>query len=258
MKIKSLSIRGVEFGSGIPKICVPITGRTDEEILNQAREIVKEKPDCIELRIDWYENVFEAEKVVVLLKNLRDIIGNHVLLFTFRSALEGGEKDISTADYVGLCQVACNSGCIDLLDVEAFMEDGLLEGLVPVAHDNRVYIVGSNHNFAFTPTEEELYQTLIQIDRMGADIPKVAVMPVKERDVLNLLSATLMYYEKGGTKPIITMSMKEMGLISRVAGELVGSSLTFATVGQASAPGQIQIGRVRKILNEFSGHKSLG
>lgn len=251
MNIKSLSVRGVEFGSGMTKICVPIIGKTDEEILNQAREIVKEEPDCIELRIDWYEHVFEEDRVIGLLKKLRAVIGNHVLLFTFRSSLEGGEKAISTDDYMELCQAACNSGDIDLLDVEAFMKEGLLESLIKVAHDNHVYIVGSNHNFSFTPTQEELFQTLLDIDKMGADIPKVAVMPVTERDVLNLLSATLFYHEKGGTKPIITMSMKSMGAISRLAGNVVGSAVTFATVGQASAPGQLPIKLIKEVLTRM-------
>lgn len=251
MNIKGLSVRGVEIGSGIPKICVPIIGKTHEEILRQAGEIVKEKPDCIELRIDWYEHVFVEEKVLDLLKSLREVIGNHVLLFTFRTALEGGEKEISVDAYTRLCEAACKSGCIDLLDVEAFMENGLLERMLPVAHENHVYIVGSNHNFKETPSEEELYRLLIRIDEMGADIPKVAVMPVRERDVLNLLSATLLYHERGGTKPIITMSMKGMGAISRLAGGLVGSVLTFVTVGQASAPGQLPMKQIREILKTF-------
>ena len=89
------------------------------------------------------------------------------------------------------------------------------------------------------------------MDDMGADIPKLAVMPVKERDVLNLLSATLQYYELGGTKPVITMSMKRLGGVSRIAGAVTGSALTFATVGEASAPGQLPIGLMRDILHSL-------
>ena len=251
MNIKSLSIRNVEFGKGITKICVPIVGKTDKEILEQARKTIKEKPDCIELRIDWYEDVFREEKVVELLRQLRAIIGNCVLLFTFRSLAEGGEKEITPECYYSLCQAACESGLIDLLDVEAYMQEGLLKKLIPVAHGNHVYIVGSNHNFDFTPTQEELYKRLSHMDDMGADIPKLAVMPVKERDVLNLLSATLRYYELGGTKPVITMSMKRLGGVSRIAGAVTGSALTFATVGEASAPGQLPIGLMRDILHSL-------
>ena len=45
------------------------------------------------------------------------------------------------------------------------------------------------------------------------------------------------------------MSMGRLGVISRVAGELTGSAMTFATNGKASAPGQIPIEEMRQILS---------
>jgi 3-dehydroquinate dehydratase I len=41
--------------------------------------------------------------------------------------------------------------------------------------------------------------------------------------------------------PIVTISMGEEGAISRLAGGLFGSDITFAIGLQASAPGQIPI-----------------
>ena len=40
-------------------------------------------------------------------------------------------------------------------------------------------------------------------------------------------------------RPIITMSMAGTGVISRLCGEVFGSSMTFGAVGKASAPGQM-------------------
>lgn len=252
MKGTGIKIRNLEFGRGIPKICVPVVGKTEDEILAALYSILKEKPDCIELRMDWYEKVSDIDAVITLLSNIRKIAGDMILLFTFRSAREGGERDISIADYEKLCTAVCQSGYIDLLDVEAYMQEGLLEKIADFAHAQGVYVVGSNHDFEKTPDEEELVHRLQQIDGMGADIPKLAVMPNQERDVLNLLSATLRYREEGGTKPVITMSMKGMGGITRLAGELVGSCLTFATVGTASAPGQMSIQLVREVIYELA------
>ncbi len=253
MNITGIKIRNFELGYGMPKICVPVVGKTQEEILGALRETVKESPDCIELRIDWYEKVFDTTAVIHLLSDVRAMIGDIVLLFTFRSAGEGGQRSVTTKDYEKLCREVCQSGYIDLLDVEAYMQEGLLERIVDFAHQQGVYVVGSNHDFTGTPEEEELVSRLQQIDGMGADIPKLAVMPNQERDVLNLLSATLRYHEEGGVKPVITMSMKEMGGITRLAGALVGSSLTFATVDKASAPGQLPIQLVRKVFSEIAG-----
>ena len=249
MTTKALQIRSVQFGEGRPKICVPIVERNRETILSYAEKALDVAPDMLELRIDWFEGLYNTETVVSLLKDLRQIIGDTVLLFTIRTSNEGGEAQISVEEYEALCRRACESGLIDLIDVEAFMEEGLLERITEVAHRNHVCVIASNHDFEKTPDEQEIVRRLIYMDKMGADIPKIAVMPNTERDVLTLLSATLQYQELGGVKPIITMSMGKMGVISRMAGEVVGSAVTFATAGQISAPGQITVDAMKPVLD---------
>lgn len=249
MQIKSVTVRGIEFGSGMPKICVPIVGQTEDDILAQAAKALSRRPDCMELRIDCFLEAANVEKVLHILKSLRDIIGETVLLFTFRSDKEGGRQAITVNDYRHLCERVCQSGFIDLLDVEVFMQEGLLAAISETAHANSVYVVGSNHDFDSTPEEQEIVRRLQFMDAQGADFPKIAVTPEKERDVLTLLSATLKYYESGGEKPVITMSMKDMGMISRIAGETFGSSLTFAVMDEASAPGQLPFDQVKEVLS---------
>lgn len=249
MQIKSVTVRGIEFGSGMPKICVPIVGQTEGSILEQAQKAILRKPDCMELRIDCFSDVADVDKVLHILKCLRDIIGETVLLFTFRSEREGGRQAITVADYQSLCERVCQSGFIDLLDVEAFMQEGLLNTVSKMAHTDGVYVVGSNHDFDSTPEEQEIVRRLQFMDSEGADIPKIAVTPQRERDVLTLLSATLRYYEMGGEKPVITMSMKDVGMISRIAGEVFGSSLTFAVIDEASAPGQLPFDQVKEMIS---------
>ena len=43
------------------------------------------------------------------------------------------------------------------------------------------------------------------------------------------------------------MSMGKLGRLSRFAGDLMGSSWTFASLDNASAPGQISLADMRKI-----------
>ena len=77
-------------------------------------------------------------------------------------------------------------------------------------------------------------------------------MPQSPQDVLTLLSATLTMKEKYATQPLITMSMGKIGGVSRVTGRLFGSAMTFGTVGQASAPGQIAIAQLREVMDILS------
>lgn len=244
-----LNIKGVPFGDGKPKICVPIVEKNQEAILLYVEHVMDKSPDLLELRIDWFEEWQNYDAVERLLKKLREKIGDTILLFTMRTKWEGGEADISEKDYRMLCQRVCESGLIDLIDVEAVRTEGTLEEISKIAHANGVYVVGSNHDFEKTPEEQVIVHRLRYMEQHGADIPKIAVMPRNERDVLTLLSATMQYREDGGMKPIITMSMGKLGVISRLAGETFGSAVTFATVGQVSAPGQISIDEMRPILN---------
>lgn len=248
MKIDTIQIRGMEIGAGIPKICVPVVEKTAEDVIESIRNIAAKKPDCIELRIDWFEHVTDRNEVLSLLQRIRTIIEDIALLFTFRSKREGGQKDISIGQYRQLCEMACSSGYIDIIDIEAYMEDGLLQTMCEMAHKNNVYVVASNHDFNLTPAKEDIVTRLEYMDQMGADIPKIAVMPQNERDVIRLLSATLAYHEHGGTKPIITMSMAGIGGITRLSGEIFGSALTFAAVSQCSAPGQLELSDVKNVL----------
>ncbi len=74
-------------------------------------------------------------------------------------------------------------------------------------------------------------------------------MPESPRDVLTLLAATERYVTTKGVRPAITMAMGPLGLVTRLAGETFGSSVTFGAVGSRSAPGQIDATALRGVLD---------
>lgn len=243
-----IMIRGVAIGEGIPKICVPIVGKTREEIVKAAEEIRTLPVDVVEWRADWYEEIFEADVVLDVLQELRRILGELPLLFTFRTKKEGGEKEIDEKNYRILNQLVVESGLADLIDVEVFSGDEVVNDLVRTAHENEVKVIGSNHDFEKTPSKEEIIRRLQKMQELDVDLPKIAVMPRKKEDVLTLLAATEEMNRKYADRPIITMSMAGDGVISRLCGEVFGSALTFGAAGQASAPGQIGVKELRQIL----------
>ena len=68
-------------------------------------------------------------------------------------------------------------------------------------------------------------------------------------------SATNEMVEEHTNRPIITMSMAATGVISRLAGEVFGSCLTFGAAKKASAPGQMGVNDLKTVLETL--HKSL-
>ena len=72
------------------------------------------------------------------------------------------------------------------------------------------------------------------------DIIKLATMPQQLSDVDVLLTSTKKV-AKNANKPLITMAMGIMGMPSRIIGRRYGSQLTFVTVINSSAPGQLMV-----------------
>ena len=64
-----VKVRNVEIGAGVPKICVPIVGITKEEIITEAKSFDSIPVDVVEWRVDWFEHVFEFDKVLDVLKS---------------------------------------------------------------------------------------------------------------------------------------------------------------------------------------------
>ncbi len=250
-----VKIRELSIGEGIPKVCVPIVEKTKEDILQSAREIYKSVADLAEWRADWFEDVFEIEAVQDVLKGLREILKEKPLLFTFRTKEEGGEKEISTKQYVELNETVLKTGDIDLIDVEVLSQPDAMTMLLEIAHEQDVKVIGSNHDFDKTPPREEIVRRLSLMQEAGTDIAKIAVMPQKEEDVRVLLEATKEANMKQGGCPVVAISMSSMGVISRLSGEKFGSAITFGTLQRASAPGQIHVNELKKELEKV--HKIL-
>lgn len=244
-----VKVRNIVIGEGIPKICVPIVGVTKADIIAEAQTFDSIPVDVAEWRVDWFEHAFDAEAVLGVLKDLREVLGDTVLLMTFRTAKEGGEKSIDEKTYAALNIKAAQSGYVDLIDVEIFTGDELVSRIIKEAHRAGVKVIGSNHDFEKTPKKEDIVGRLRKMQELDADLPKIAVMPKSKRDVLTLLAATEEMYTEYADRPIITMSMAGTGVISRLCGEVFGSALTFGAAAKASAPGQMDVRDLHTVLH---------
>lgn len=247
MKKQTVTVGDVVFGHGRPNIIVPLVGKTEEEILEAAAQAKSLDCDVIEWRIDFYEEVETPAAVADLSKKVKAAAEKPVLV-TFRTAKEGGVLPISDDLYFEIYRAVLADGYADLIDVELFMPEVPVQELIGLAHEKGVKIVMCNHDFDATPAKEEIVRRLALMEEKNADICKIAVMPQSNADVLTLLSATQERYAVA-QQPLITMSMGALGMVSRVSGEVFGSSATFGAAAQASAPGQVPVTQLRSILS---------
>lgn len=245
--MKSVKVKNVIIGEGMPKICVPIVGRTEEDVIRQAELISGLPCDLIEIRIDYFEHFTDIKAVSGMLEKLKMVIAQPVI-FTLRTADEGGEQDISKEEYQKYLKQILITGLVDIIDIELFKGEELVKDIIREAHRFGVKVILSNHDFNKTPIKFEIIARLIKMQSLNADIAKIAVMPSTIDDLLTLLSATHEVNSQFGEIPIVTMSMGRTGMLSRISGQIFGSAITFGAAGQASAPGQLEAEELKEIL----------
>ena len=265
--MRSVTIKNIEIGKGIPKICLPIVASTKEGIYRAANELLSLPFDLVEWRCDWYEDVLNQGTGPVL-KGLRDILGSRPILCTFRTKKEGGAMEISSSQYQDLVRQTIRDSAADLVDLELFTlsdsspdaisSNGIstVSALTSLAREKGVKSVLSSHDFSRTPPKQELLRRIELMEESGADIAKIAVMPESPDDVLDLLWVTREYSAKQDSIPLITMSMGSLGCVSRICGQVFGSAVTFGSAGKASAPGQIpaeELSRLLRLLQTEGG-----
>ena len=242
--MKNIRIKDINL-NGMPKICVPVTGVTENEILGEFNKLKNTPLDLVELRADYFEFVQDQTKVTDLLEKIRKLY-DKPLLFTLRTKKEGGVSYINTDYYFKLNKNVIESKLVELIDIEFFSQAEGVDSIVDLSRKNRVVTILSNHDFLKTPPEEEIISRVNKMMDCG-DIAKIAVMPNSEEDVLTLLFAALkLKKEKKG--PFIAISMGPLGIISRISCELIGSCMTYASHKDKSAPGQIDAKLIKEII----------
>ncbi|WP_439024309.1 type I 3-dehydroquinate dehydratase [Bacillus halotolerans] len=249
-----LTIKGVSIGEEMPKIIVPLMGKTEKQILKEAEAVKLLDPDIVEWRVDVFEKADDSEAVIKMISKLRESLRDKLFLFTFRSHKEGGSKEMDVRSYIALLETAIRTKDIDFIDIELFSGEANVEALVSLAEENGVYVIMSNHDFQKTPAKDEIISRLRKMQELGAHIPKIAVMPKDAGDLLTLLDATYTMKTKYADRPMITMSMAGTGLVSRLSGEVFGSACTFGAGEEASAPGQIPVSELRNVLEVLHKH----
>lgn len=247
----SVNIKNVVLGEGRTKVCLPIIATTREDIINEARDMRELPADIIEWRADFYEDVMNQDMVLEVLEEMVDVLGEKPVLFTFRTKAEGGEKYIDIIYYKMLLGAVMKQGKAAAVDVELFIGDGVLEDMVAKAEKYNSIIIASNHDFDKTPAKEEIVARLLSMKEKGAHVSKMAVMPRSNEDVLTLLEATALAKKQCEDITVITMSMGQLGVISRLGGGVFGSAMTFGakTKALASAPGQVEVTELKEILS---------
>ncbi|WP_078594726.1 type I 3-dehydroquinate dehydratase [Evansella clarkii] len=245
---KTLQVRGKVISGSMSAVCLPITGRTRDEIMKDTEHAKKTGPDMIEWRADFFEGLGDETKVKEVLTAIRERLPEIPVLFTVRSEAEGGQRvSLKEEDIFQLTKNICEAGLIDIVDFELRNSEERITDLRKISRIHNILLLLSYHNFSETPEEELLIGKCQEAERYGADIVKTAVMANTRENVLDLLN-TALTVETRFNIPAVTIAMGEYGLVSRVFGWMFGSPITFGAGEKSSAPGQLPVEELMSVL----------
>lgn len=196
--------------------------------------------------IEWRADFLPKEAILQVAPAIFEKFAGRELLFTLRTRAEGGEIDLDSAEYVQIIKDVAQLYQPEYIDFEYFSHKDVFEEMLDFPN-----LVLSYHNFQETP--ENMMEILSELTSLTPKVVKVSVMAHTEQDVLDLMNFTRGFKTLNPEQEYVTISMGKVGKVSRITSDVTGSSWSFASLDEASAPGQISLSsmkKIREILNE--------
>ncbi|HFR2899426.1 TPA: type I 3-dehydroquinate dehydratase [Streptococcus pneumoniae] len=196
--------------------------------------------------IEWRADYLPKEAILQVAPAIFEKFAGHELVFTLRTRSEGGEIDLSPEEYIHLIKEVAQFYQPDYIDFEYYSYKDVFEEMLDFPN-----LVLSYHNFQETP--ENMMEILSELTILNPKLVKVAVMAHTEQDVLDLMNYTRGFKTLNPEQEYVTISMGKVGKVSRITADVTGSSWSFASLDEVSAPGQISLAsmkKIREILDE--------
>lgn len=202
--------------------------------------------DTVEKCVNALEGVDFAEVRLDLVKGL-DVQGVERIFAMQKKLIAACRPSQGLSEEVrkGLLLAAVDRGAA-YVDVEVDSPDWLKQEVVTAARKKQCKVIVSFHDFEKTPKREELLHVVEWCFECGADIAKIACKANDKRDAARLMGLL------DCDKALVVVGMGENGRVTRVAGPLLGSVFSYASIerGRETADGQIDIDTIKRIKRE--------
>ena len=218
IKLGSLTLNGT------PRIAVGLKDGVSSQAIEEAR---RRGLDVIELRIDQCS----SSSSDYVLNEIKRFSGFSTIA-TIRSQSEGGSWGLTEKERLQLYKKILPE--VDAVDIE-LSADTILGDVIQEAHSLNKIVFVSYHNFDRTPSLNDLADVVKRAKSCGADVVKVATLSTKQEDIRILAGLLIENCEKN----LVVIGMGANGVLSRVLFPGLGSLLTYASLGQPTAPGQL-------------------
>ena len=212
---------------GKNRVCGVIAAATASEMRRQFR-IGLRHTRTFELRLDYLDSAKERSAFLGWLGRERP---RTVLIATCRSKPGGGLFAGSVQEQIEILASAARAGCgwcdVEIETAKKMLAPDLRRALSPA----RVMI--SHHDFRRTPRNLAVIARGLRL--AGGQVVKIAAACHTIGDSLRICELAR------GRRDVVAVPMGEIGLAGRVLSMKAGSALAYASVGHATAPGQLSL-----------------
>lgn len=218
---------------GPDRICGVVAAPTARAMAQQLHRALR-LTRTVELRLDWLRSRREYLKLVL---GAPPPLARITLICTFRRREAGGRAPAQLGYQLAclrLARVLRNRWYDVEIETAARFRAGALRRLL-----SRARLLISYHNFRTTPSA--LGAIARRLEACGGDAIKVATHCHSLADSLRLLRLAR------GRRDVVAVPMGEMGLPARVLALREGSALAYASVGEATAPGQLSLEEMKRL-----------
>lgn len=223
-----------------PAICGAVTAEKVDEMKAGIAKAIEQGADLIELRVDGLHDQAGWEELLPV---------KVPVILTNRLEREGGgfKGDENKRIEVLFQGVARGVSCID---IELSTPEPLRERVVSQAKKSGVAVIISCHNFSITPSIEVMTGTAKRLAGAGCDIAKIVTLAEDTEDALRMIDFLAQVQDEVAV-PIIAFAMGDAGKITRIAAPILGSPIVYAAAGKATAPGQLDVATMKRLLHEL-------
>ena len=241
------------------KICVAIqikTGNLDE---NKAliEKALSSEPDIIELRLDYIgdHTLITKDFITTLLAETQPKIP---VILTLREKSEGGHLEITSETRFEIIKMLIRTKP-DYLDIEMNTDPQIMRELINLATHCKIKLIFSYHDFEKTPSLEDGKEIITDFlrrlvtfstqitDKSGPFIYKTIFTANSFDDNLVSIKMNRFFTKMGEDRNIICFCMGDQGIFSRIMCVKAGSLFTYGSIEDTTAPGQIDIKKIREM-----------
>lgn len=219
------------------KYCLPIIKSKSSEVVSLIKE-TQDQFDYFEIWLDYIQDLR-----LDFINDIRNQFGDKLIFLFRRQNLETPKMDFKKRK--DIMDAISKTDCFLDLDISQKKE------LVHLKKNSQTRLLLSYHNYNETPDDEKLKEIISLMKKSNPDIYKISTFCKSDSDAIRLID--LLSKLKENNLKCIVLGMGQNGIITRIAGALLGNEINFAPLSleDKSASGQLAKPQLENILKKI-------